>query len=311
MASAGREIKFQETLKDLLERSRSTVTHKKLGSAIGVSSTTVSHYVNGRIHPSFDALVGIAAFFNVTLDYLVFGERTQSRASQDTQSLRAEVQRALTDSNSYNGRQRDLIVRVNRQLHKEVDRVARSLLDDRENFGPAGFFSDSEAMAIEGCALHTKIMIQNSPADIDLDELGNATPGDYFNTLTDNISAGRTYQYIFYGKRSVYSSYAQIYRELLSRADIPLGIVHENLEFRVMESELPAAVVIHDIDTALLERREPVLWERFRDNGIVNGTLAYTAIRHQDALGGVVLYGGYFESALRMFKRDWEAAKVL
>jgi transcriptional regulator with XRE-family HTH domain len=311
MASAEREIKFQEVLKDLLDRSKATVTHKKLSSAIGVSSTTVSHYVTGRIHPSFDALIRIAVFFNVTLDYLVFGERTRTPAAEDPQSVRADVLRALAESNNYNGRQRDLSARVNRRLYKEVERVARSLLDDPENFGPAGFLTDDEAMAFESCALRTQIMIRDAAADITVGEDGEAGPGDYFETLVSNINAGRTYQYIFYGKLSAYMPYVQIYRDLLGRADVAPGIVHENIEFRVVDSELPAAVVIHELDIALLERREPILWERLRDNGIINDTLAYTAVRHQDALGGVVLYGNYFESALRMFNRDWELATVL
>jgi transcriptional regulator with XRE-family HTH domain len=311
MASTEREVKFQEVLRQLLDRSKATVTHKKLASAIGVSPTTVSHYVTGRINPSFDALIGIAVFFNITLDYLVFGERAQRAAAEDTQSLRNDVLRALAEANNYNGRQRDLIVRVNRRLYREVERVAHSLLDDRENFGPAGFFTDDEAMAIESCALRTKIMIRTAPADITIDDQGVPGPGDYFRTLVDNINTGRTYQYIFYGRRSMYLPIVQIYRDLLGRAAVAPGIVHENLEFRVVDSELPAAVVIHELDNALLERREPVLWERFKDNGIVGDTLAYTAVRHQDALGGVVLYGTYLESAVKMFKRDWDLAGVM
>lgn len=306
-----REIKFQEILKNLLDRSKATVTHKKLASAIGVSPTTVSHYVTGRIKPSFEALVAISVFFNVPLDYLVFGERTRKVASGDAQSLRADVLRALAESNNYVGRQRDLVLRVSRALFGEVERVAQGMLDNPENFGPAGFITDEEAMALESCAQNTKIMIRGAPADIKIDETGMGGPGDYFSTMVDNLSAGRTYKFVFYGKRSAYLSLVMTYRELLSRADVDPSIVHENLEFRVIEGELPSGVMIHELDVAQLQRREPVLWERFRDDGIVDGTLAYSAIRHHDALGGVVLYDAYLESAVRMFRQDWEKAAVL
>ena len=306
-----REVKFHEILRSLLERSKATVTHKKLASAIGVSPTTVSHYVTGRIKPSFDALIAISVFFNVTLDYLVFGERTRASTGDATQNLRAEVLRALAESNNYTGRQRDLALRVSRVLFGEVERVAQGMLNNPENFGPAGFFTDEEAMAIEACALHTKIMIRGVPADIRIDDRGVGSPGDYFPMMLDNLGAGRTYQFIFYGKRSVYLPYVQTYRELLAKAEVAPELVHENLEFRVMNSELPTAVVIHELDVAQLQRREPILWERFRQDGIVDGTLAYTAVRHQDALGGVVLYSAYLESAVRMFKRDWETAVAL
>jgi len=303
-----REIKFQEILKSLLDRSRATVTHKKLASAIGVSPTTVSHYVTGRIKPSFEALLGISVFFNVTLDYLVFGERTRKSAGGEAQSLRTDVLRALAESNNYTGRQRDLVTRVSRVLFGEVERVARGMLDNPENFGPAGFITDEETMAVEACSLRTKIMIRSAPADIRIDERGVGSPGDYFPTMVENISVGRTYRFIFYGKRSAYLPYVQTYRALLDKAQIDTVLAHENLEFRVIDAELPTAIVIHELDPSQLQRREPVLWERFRDDGIVDGVLAYTAVRHQDALGGVVLYGAYFESAVRMFRKDWELA---
>jgi len=123
MAPTEREVKFQETLRELLERSKATVTQKKLASALGVRGTTVSHYITGRIKPSFETLIGIAAFFNATLDYLVFGESARRPVEEGTHTVRADVVRALMESNAYNSRQRDLIVRVNRRLFDEIERV--------------------------------------------------------------------------------------------------------------------------------------------------------------------------------------------
>ena len=314
MPYAEREIKFQETLRELLQQHKATVTHKKLGSAIGASSTTVSHYINGRIKPSFDTLVGISEFFNVTLDYLVFGERTDKPQVQDTQSVSAQMWRVMTDWRGEQGRQLDLALRVNRRLLAQVERVARELLHDRENFGPAGFLSDDEAMAIETCSAHTKVMIQTAPADLIVDASGDISTGVYFHTMVDNLRGGRSYQFVFYGRKSQHGKFADIaqaYRKLLGETDLPTDLIQGNLGFRVIEAELPIAVVIHEIDTAQLERREPVLWERFKDDGIIDGVLAYSAVRHDDALGGVVLYDGYHASALRMFKRDWDAGRLV
>lgn len=306
MALVEREIKFQETLRELLERSKATVTQKKLASALDVSGTTISHYITGRIKPSFETLVGIAAFFNVTLDYLVFGESARRPVAEGTHTIRAEVQRALMESNSYNSRQSDLMVRVNRRLFDEIERVATRLLEDHENLGPSGFFTDAESMAIETCAVHTKIMIRAAPADLEVGKNGELSKGDYFDTLVDSILAGHSYQFLFYGKRAEYTPYVQAYHDLLAQADVPRDVVHERLAFRVVDAELPSGFGIHELDIAKLERLEPILWERFRDNGIVKNTFAYASIRHQDALGGIVLYGTYFDSALRMFIRDWE-----
>lgn len=311
MASAGREIKFDEILRTLLEREKATVTQKKLAKALGVSGTTVSHYVTGRIKPSFQALVGIADFFNVTLDYLVFGERIRPPSVAGADNLRAEVMRALAEANAYNGRQRDLVVRVNRRLHEQVERVARELLESPENVSPPGFFTDAEALAIEACANRTRVLVRSTPADIAVGPDGEVSRGTFFDTLVGNITAGRTYQYLFHGHRTTFEPYVRNYRDLLSQAEVPPDVVSECVEFRVVDAELPAGLVLHDLDLSLFERREPVLWERFRDDGIVDGMFAYVSIRHQEALGGIVLYDEYFHSAVRMFHRDWGMAKVL
>jgi transcriptional regulator with XRE-family HTH domain len=311
MTSGQREIKFSEMLRGLLDQSRSTVTHKKLASAIGVSPATVSHYVSGRINPGFDALIGIAVFFNVTLDYLVFGERIERSAGEAPETLRASVRRALAEANEFNGRQRDLMVRMNRVLVSNLEQLARDLLKDPENRGPAGFFTDDEAMAVESCSLSTKVLIRTAPADLQLNADREYGPGEYFQTMVENLQARRRYQFLFYGRRATFTPFVEAYRELLSQADVEPGIVQENLEFRVRDAELPTGVVIHDIDVALLERREPILWERLRGQAIVNDTLAYTAVRHEDAKGGVVLFDPYLDSAIRMFKQDWNASSPL
>lgn len=319
MPSLERVIKFREILDSLLQHSGPTVTRKKLASAIGVSEATVSHYVRGRIKPSFEALVGIAGYFNVTLDYLVFGEHQQAPVGEESSSVRVEVLRALAEANSYSGRQRDLVFRINQRLHDEVERVARTLLDSPENLGPAGFLTDPEAMAIESCAVRTVVMIRTAPADIAVDatgrvmvdENGHAVPGVYFDTLVRNINAGRRYQYLFYGKRPTFDTYARTYREMLVRADLAPETVHANVEFRTIDSELPIGIVIHELDVALLERREAMLWERYHDSAVMDDTLAYIATRHEDALGGIILYGTYFSSARKMFERDWRIATIL
>ncbi|GAA2021951.1 hypothetical protein GCM10009839_18960 [Catenulispora yoronensis] len=311
MAQAEREIKFDEILKSLLDRHRATVTQKKLATALGVSGTTVSHYVTGRIRPSFQALIAIAAFFNVTLDYLVFGERVVQASAADADNLRVEVMRAMAETNAYHGRQRDLVVRVNRRLYDEVERVARALLEDPENASPSGFFTDAEAMAIEACARRTRVMTRGVPASLAVETDGMVGRGPFFDILLGSVLNGRNYQYLFYGARPNFEPYVKAYRDLFDDADLPPDLFDEHVDFRIIDTELPAGLVLYDLDLQQFERREPVLWERFRHDGIVDGIFAYVSIRHEESNGGIVLRNEYLASALRMFDRDWTQAKQL
>jgi transcriptional regulator with XRE-family HTH domain len=304
-----RDVKFSEILLSLLTSSSPTVTRKKLASQIGVSEGTVSHYVNGRVRPSFETLLRIADFFNVSLDYLVHGERAPSVAlAEDTLGLRSEMMRAMAESLEHSGRQRDLIVRVNQRLYQEVERVAREVLGAPQNTGPVGMISEPEAMAVEACATRVQVMARQAPADL---ADGQTAPGPFFQTMTDNMRRGVAYQYLFYGKRTTFVPYATQLRDLLRTQDVRSDVLAENLAFRSVDADLITGVCVYTVDRAMLERREPILWERFRDDGLFGSTFVYISIRHKDAPGGVVLDAAHAEACQRILGRDWRQAASL
>lgn len=61
--------KFSKQLKTL--RTERNISQQKLSTALGYSYTAVANYESGRNEPSFDTLIHIAAYFNVTADYLL------------------------------------------------------------------------------------------------------------------------------------------------------------------------------------------------------------------------------------------------
>lgn len=60
---------FGATLQSL-RKSRS-LTQKELGTKLGLSKAVVSKYENGLSYPSYDLLLQIGQFFDVTTDYLL------------------------------------------------------------------------------------------------------------------------------------------------------------------------------------------------------------------------------------------------
>lgn len=60
---------FGETLRAL--RKNRGLTQKELGAKIGLSKAVVSKYENDLGYPTLDVVVKIAAFFNVTTDFLL------------------------------------------------------------------------------------------------------------------------------------------------------------------------------------------------------------------------------------------------
>lgn len=62
-------LKFSTRLREL--RIEKHVTQEQLGDNFHVSQVTVSHWENGTQEPSFQILLDIADYFNVTTDYLL------------------------------------------------------------------------------------------------------------------------------------------------------------------------------------------------------------------------------------------------
>ncbi len=62
-------MQFNIRLKQL--RQIKQVTQSELATSIGVKASTIANYESNRNEPSFDKLVDLAKFFNVSVDYLL------------------------------------------------------------------------------------------------------------------------------------------------------------------------------------------------------------------------------------------------
>ena len=63
-------------LKEL--RKNSALTQKQIADVIGIDRSTYSYYENGKASPSLEVLVKISKVFNVTLDYIIYGEESKT-----------------------------------------------------------------------------------------------------------------------------------------------------------------------------------------------------------------------------------------
>lgn len=94
-------FKFGENLKKL--RVSHSLTQKELGDKVGLSKAVVSKYENGLGYPTFEVLIRLASYFNVTTDYLlgVDGAKTidiSGLSDEQTEVLHRLIQ-VFRDSN--------------------------------------------------------------------------------------------------------------------------------------------------------------------------------------------------------------------
>ena len=64
-----RENKFGIILKEL--RKEANLSQDTLGKKLGFSNQTVSFWESGKREPSLDALVSVAKYFDVSVDFLL------------------------------------------------------------------------------------------------------------------------------------------------------------------------------------------------------------------------------------------------
>lgn len=64
-------MQFHERLAKLIVESK--LSHKEIEKLTGISAGNISYYRNGKIKPSFDAILKFAKLFNVSTDYLLLG----------------------------------------------------------------------------------------------------------------------------------------------------------------------------------------------------------------------------------------------
>lgn len=81
-------MEFGEKLQEL--RKRRGLTQEELAQALYVSRTAVSKWESGRGYPSIDSLKELAAFFSVSVDELLSGEKLVSLAQKEK---RADIRR--------------------------------------------------------------------------------------------------------------------------------------------------------------------------------------------------------------------------
>lgn len=302
-----RQDKFSETIEELIRSSELTAgSRKKLADALQISEATVSHYVRGRVRPSYEVLLGIAKYFNVSLDYLVFGERPPSAQSPETPvQLRAQIRRAVVEASDTSGRQAHLTSRVMRAVEASIRDKIAEIIADPANLGPAGFLTVAEAIAAEYHATDVSIMTREFQCDV----TPSGEPGPYLEVMTENLKNYRKYRYLLGGTSEEWTERTTALLHWVREFGVDDQTINECLQLRAIPYELTSSVVISGLDTSSLARLEPVLYERFRDQISEDNKWAYISVERADASGGVVIEPSYRESTLRMFKDLWERAQ--
>jgi len=74
-------VKFNKRLRQL--RHKNNLTQEELARVLGLKPTAISNYESERNEPSFDKLIALSEFFDVSCDYLLGVSDTQKPADAE------------------------------------------------------------------------------------------------------------------------------------------------------------------------------------------------------------------------------------
>lgn len=87
-------MRFGSILRNLLEEK--AISQKKLGLDLNIAPSTLGNYIQGIREPDFETLKALAAYFNVTTDYLLNYRGGENKTGSHREADVLRIFRSLT-----------------------------------------------------------------------------------------------------------------------------------------------------------------------------------------------------------------------
>lgn len=254
-------IKFAETLRELLERDSMSARRKELCRRVGISQAVLSQYLHGKSTPRLTTLVRLAEFLGVDLHYLVFGVQSQPPRPIDLGPFEY-IDKSLAGLHAKNDAYFSAVARITSALAQEVESAARKVVNEFDISG--GVIHDNEIFVIEKYSEHTILarLRLDFQFDTPVGEPSRTTPGGRFLPLiAKNLSEGRRYTYILPREVCDWRRPVKEYRKILKS----LGVRDDDLRRRctigITNASLVTGCVLYHLDMDRLVTEAPHLYQ--------------------------------------------------
>jgi len=260
IAGNGREVKFGRMLESLIEHSEYRRNRKRISSRLGISGAALSQYIRQQTLPSFGKLLAIADLFDVSLDYLVYGQSTGGSVT-DPGPLYRYVDHALADVQARGSRHTAVVARIGRMLADRIDAVAGELAENQIAVR-AGFMQDEELLRLERYCRQCDLVSLNLEFDV-IQAEGGPVPGRFLSVVAANLENGASYRFILPQDRR-WDDTVGACRQLLAR-QIGGDRVREKCTFRLTSAPVLTGILLYQLDTTRLAAEDSALYPQIQD----------------------------------------------
>jgi len=238
------------------------VSRTDLCEQVGLSESALSNYLNGRIPQSWEPIVALANFFDVSLDYLVTGrEHSRGSAHRDIEHL---LQHHATEMEQRVEGQNDLFLRVVESFMKNTRATVNSAIKHNRSFNTS-ILNEEQIWTLERCAdevtIATPYMKNEVIYDPDLDEL---KPGRYFNYITRCIELNPDirYHFVVNGEPLLPKTIEQRFLALLHENGVQLD--EGNVRITVTNSPVYTQIVVYRLNESRVKAINETLYQRIQ-----------------------------------------------
>jgi len=302
-AADRREVKFGRMLESLIEHDGSSRSRKRISRELGISGSALSQYVRQQNWPSFPKLLAIADFFDVSLDYLVYGQPGTS-ALPDYGPLYRYIDHALAGVQANSSRHTAVVARIGRVLADRIDAVAKELAAT-----PAaareGLIQDDELLRLERYCLQCDLLSLNLDFNV-IRTAGGSAPGRFLSVVAANLERGTPYRFLLpQGEPS--TGIVNDFRQLLSD-QIGGDQVRENCAFRTTAVPVSSGILLYRLDATRLEVEEPALYAQIHDYLNGGSWLGCVARTNSDSNSDMLMDSDHVRRAREAFARMWPSS---
>jgi transcriptional regulator with XRE-family HTH domain len=298
-----REVKFGQMLESLIERGGYSRNRKKILSALDISAAALSQYVREQTRPSFGKLLAMADFFDVSLDYLVYGRPTSSLI--DYGPLYRYVDHALADVQSRGSRHSALVARIGRVLADRINDVAEELAA-APTATREGLLQDDEVLRLERYCRRVDILSLNLEFDVIHLEDGIAA-GRFLPVVAGNLERGTAYRFLVPTQERGLETTVEACRRLLAE-QVGGDRVRENCAFRKTSTPMLVGVLLLMLDTVGLRAEESALYWQISDYLSEDGWLGCIIRPNNDSNSDMLMDPPHARRARVSFEAMWSGA---
>jgi transcriptional regulator with XRE-family HTH domain len=293
-------------LESLIERSEYKRNRKRILTRLGISGAALSQYIHEQTSPSFSRLLDIADFFDVSLDYLVYGQPAGT-SPIDYGPVFRYFDHALASVQARASRRDTVIARIGRMLTDRIDEVAAELAST-PMAAREGLMQDDELLRLERYCHKADILSMNLEFEV-IDVGGKSAAGPFIRVMADNLGREVPYRFLLPRDR-IWDTTVDTCRRLLSE-QIGGDRVRQRCRFRLASAPVLAGVVLYQLDTDRLEAEEPLLNEQIHgylnDNSWLGCVLRSNDIANSDML----MSPAHTRRARDAFDRMWSSGTAV